>query len=218
MISDVQQNPVSSPAGFWIRVVAALIDGLIFTPAIILLLLDMLWWKSFLLVVIVTIPNLFYKPFMEAYKGATLGKMACGLRVIDGYGNNLSLRAAYMRSLPQLMAVFVGLFGYALLFSDPEFLQARTLLEIAQTRQVENFNVVQNAFSFFVIVDCAAVAFTNRKRALHDFLASSFCVKSTGLQAAGTPIDENAFFCGDCDEEIPPDARFCPHCGARFKE
>ena len=23
--------------------------------------------------------------------------------------------------------------------------------------------------------------------------------------------------CGDCKEEVQPDARFCPHCGVRFK-
>ena len=90
----MMQNQSAPPAGgFWIRVAASFIDGLIFLPMIILLFLDLLWWKSFLLVVVLTIPNLVYKPFMEAFKGATLGKMICGLRVVDPYGDNLSLRA-----------------------------------------------------------------------------------------------------------------------------
>lgn len=216
MTSPMQENFFPPPAGFWIRVAATFIDGLIFMPIVILLVLDLLWWKSYLLVVLLTLPNLFYKPFMEAYKGATLGKMACGLRVVDERGENLSLRAAYMRSLPQLMTVLVGLFAYALLLSNSEFRSAKTLMDLALVRQPSDFNFAQTAVNFFALIDCLFVPFTARKRALHDFLANSYCVQSRAGEAA-VP-DDDAFFCSDCDKEIPRDAKFCPYCGANFKE
>lgn len=211
-------NNIPTPAGFWIRVAAAFIDGLIFMPLFILQFMDLLWWKSFFLILVLSIPTLFYKPLMETYKGATLGKMACGLRVIDEEGNNLTLQAAYMRYLPQLMALFVGLFGYVLLFANPEFIKITSLLELAQFRQPNSSGLVQMAVNCFVLVDGLMVAFTYRKRAIHDMLAHSYCIKVNQSMQIQNTAEDVATYCEKCSKEIPHDVNVCPFCGAIFHE
>jgi uncharacterized RDD family membrane protein YckC len=166
------------PAGFWIRLGAYIIDILVFIPLGILS-----WWntvslKSAALIVLVSMPQLVYKPLMESFCGATLGKMACGLRVIDGRGNRLSVPRAYVRFFLFLLWAGVGLATGLVGFSAPELQPGATRAEAAEAVPLPL--VFLGAVSFivmgFVLIDCVVAGFTPRKRALHDMLAGSFCV------------------------------------------
>ncbi len=86
----------SRPAGFWVRFGAAIIDYLIFIPILILAIWNGFTLKSTPLLILIHLPGLTYKPFMESYFGATLGKMSCGIKVIDDNCNKLSLFRAYI--------------------------------------------------------------------------------------------------------------------------
>jgi uncharacterized RDD family membrane protein YckC len=124
-----------------------------------------------------TVPGLLYKPLMEAYCGATLGKMACGIKVIDGQGKKLSLLNAYARYLPFLAAAVIGLVNQLVLFSLPAFQSAESFTEIAQAQQEKTLlDILGTVVNIFVVIECIVAAFTVRKRALHDMLAESFCV------------------------------------------
>jgi hypothetical protein len=116
------------------------------------------------------------------------------------------------------MALFVGLFGYVLLFADPEFMKATTLLDIIQVRQSNNSSLAQTAVNFFVLIDGLMVSFTYRKRAIHDMLAHSYCVKENMSTQVRTFGEEIATYCEQCNKEIPHDVNVCPHCGAIFHE
>ncbi len=205
------------PAGFWIRFAALFIDGLVLVPTFILLFVDLLWWKSFLVVVLVNVPGLLYKPFMEAYKGATLGKMACGIKVVGDDGGNISLGKAYLRSLPNLAALCVSLVGYALLFANPNFQEATTIMDLISLRQPEELNAASFAVQFFVLADCLIVGLNVEKRAIHDFLAGSWCIYGAAGEASDPIRSDQAFYCSNCDKEISQDATFCPHCGTQFE-
>jgi len=166
----------SSPAGFWIRVVARLVDTLIFIPVIVLAWVNFLSIKSAALLIVIGLPGLIYKPFMESFYRATLGKMACGIRVVDEYGENLSLVAAYLRFLPFLVMAAIGMVSTLILFSSPEFQSASTMLEIGRLQQENPVRVFVKIVSLFVVVDCIVAGFSHRKRALHDMMAGSFCI------------------------------------------
>jgi uncharacterized RDD family membrane protein YckC len=164
------------PAGFWIRAVARVVDNLIFIPLIGLLIYNLLVIKSSLLMFLIAIPDFFYKPLMESYYGATLGKMACGIQVMDAKGQKLSLSVAYMRCIPFLISNVVTLIGALITFSSPGFSFASTLAEIArveETNPVEHFETIIN---LLLLVDCIVAGFTYRKRAVHDMMAGSYCV------------------------------------------
>ncbi len=164
------------PAGFWIRVVAYFIDGLVFIPIIVLSFIIFNSIKSYFLLIVLSIPGLIYKPFMESYYGATLGKMVKRLKVIDERGEKLDLKSAYIRFIPFLLATVVGLLGIYTLFSLPAFKTAPSMLEIGQLQQQNPLKPIETIINLFILVDCIAVAFTYRKRALHDMIAHSFCV------------------------------------------
>ena len=164
------------PAGFWIRVGASIVDWLVFIPFAGLGIWNMFSLRNMAVLIAASAPGFFYKPLMEAFAGATVGKLACGIKVTDGQGKKLSVFTAYIRAFPFLLASAVSLAGQITLFSLPEFQAGASQMEIAQTRGITFLDIVGYITSIFVLVDCVFAAFTYRKRALHDMLAESYCV------------------------------------------
>lgn len=166
----------SRPAGFWIRVGAQIIDSLIFIPIGILAIWNLYSLKSTVVLVLASLPGLIYKPLMESFFGATLGKMACGIRVIDDNGKKLSLFGAYVRFFPFLLLTGVGLAGQLIMFTSSQFQSAESMVEIGQAQQGNFLGPIGTVMNVLVLIECVFAAFTSRKRALHDMLAESFCV------------------------------------------
>lgn len=166
----------SRPAGFWIRVGANIIDGLIFIPIGILSIWNTYSLKSTAVLVLIILPGFIYKPFMESFFGATLGKMSCKIKVIDDNGKKLSLFGAYVRFFPFLLSTGVSLAGQLIVFSSPQFQSATSMMELSVAQQGNFLYLIGLIVSLLVVVECIFAAFTFRKRALHDMLAESFCV------------------------------------------
>ena len=168
------------PAGFLIRVVASFIDNLVFVPLIALGFYALISAKSVFLCFLISLPGLFYKPLMEAFYGATLGKMAVGIRVVDDGGSNLSIAGAYLRFSPFLARSIFDSLSMFWLFSVPEFKSASGFMEVAQVMQQSpsRFSVPGTLLGWFILIDCVTAAFTARKRAIHDMMAQSYCVYS----------------------------------------
>lgn len=145
-------------AGFWLRVVAYAIDGLILTVAFALVYFGLggagdAWplvprvemsllgaWPSLWLLVVL-IPWVYYAAFEASALQATPGKLALGLRVVDEYGQ----RIGFARATGRFFGKFVS--GLAL---DVGYLLA---------------------------------AWTPRKQALHDLMAGCCVVRGTGFRA-----------------------------------
>ena len=166
----------SRPAGFWIRVGASIIDGLIFLPIAGLSFWNYFSLKNTVVLILATVPGLIYKPVMESFYGATLGKMACGIKVIDDNGNKLSLFGAYVRFFPWLVSSGVNLAGQLILFSSEQFQSASSMLELNEAQQANFLGPIGTIVGLLVLIECIFAAFTFRKRALHDMLAESYCV------------------------------------------
>jgi uncharacterized RDD family membrane protein YckC len=179
--AEIEKYP--KPVGFWIRVCALLIDDMIFIPISIISMLNYMLFKNIILFILITLPCFLYKPVMESRYGATLGKMACGIRVIDGIGQKITLEAAYFRFLPFLLISIPGTIQNISLYMSPEFESAKTLKEITQLQQPGPLNTFILLAIFFLLADCIFAAFTYRKRTLHDMLVGSYCVyKQSQLQ------------------------------------
>ena len=166
----------SRPAGFWIRVGAHFIDYLIFIPIGFLSFWNTYSIKSIAVLVLISLPGFFYKPFMESFFGATLGKMSCKIKVIDDNGRKLSLFNAYIRFFPFLLLAGIGLASQLILFSSPQFESIKSWTELGQAQQGNFLAVFSYPAMLLVLIDCIMVAFTFRKRALHDMMAESYCV------------------------------------------
>jgi uncharacterized RDD family membrane protein YckC len=166
----------SRPAGFWVRVGANIIDFLIFIPIGILSYWNMISFKSTVVLVLISLPGLTYKPFMESFFGATLGKMSCKLKVIDDNGKKLSLFNAYIRFFPFLLSAGITLAGSLILFSSPQFESIKSWTQLGQAQKGSFLVVLSYPVDILILIDCVMVGFTFRKRALHDMMAESFCV------------------------------------------
>jgi uncharacterized RDD family membrane protein YckC len=172
-------DPYPDPAGFWIRVVATSIDSCLVHLPLRFLTFLALSIHSLPLAIVVSIPKFIYKPFMESYYGATLGKMACGITVVDGLGEKLTLRAAYLRFLPFLLtgvASWLGIF-WIVSVPDSEFMKVSGFQEISDFMERHPFDPLHNFMLFILTVDCVTAAFARRNRALHDMIAGSFCIR-----------------------------------------
>ncbi len=182
----VQMEPLAAaqtqrPAGFWIRVVATLIDFIVvFVPLQVAFFIAVVHLKSLPLCLLVSIPGFVYKPLMESRYGATVGKMACGLQVIDQQGRRLGIVAAYVRFLPVLAPAVVHLITLVWVFSVPQFQEVSGFLELARLAQQSPFRPLSTILSYVGLIDYLTVAFTNRKRAIHDMIAGSYCVWKVG--------------------------------------
>jgi uncharacterized RDD family membrane protein YckC len=166
----------SRPAGFWIRVGASFIDWLIFIPIGILSIWNTYSLKSTVVLVLISLPGLIYKPFMESFFGATLGKMSCKIKVIDDNGKKLSLFGAYVRFFPFLISTGIALAGQLIVFSSQQFQSATSMTEIGEAQKVNFLSLIGLIVGALVVIECIFAAFTFRKRALHDMLGESFCV------------------------------------------
>jgi len=180
----------SRPAGFWVRLGSHLIDFLVFIPFAILSFWNYFSFKSTTVLVLTSLPGFLYKPFMESFYGATLGKMANGIKVIDDNGSKLSLSDAYLRAVPFLIASAVGLTGQLMLFSSPQFQSATSLVELGQANQGNFLDLVGQIVNLLLVIECVVAAFTFRKRALHDMLAESYCVYK-GPEKLSTEVRES---------------------------
>jgi uncharacterized RDD family membrane protein YckC len=168
--------PAARPAGFWIRVVASIVDGVVFLPVLALSIFGMFYAKNLWLCLLAQIPVLLYKPLMEANYGATLGKMACGIKVMDELGQNPNVARAYLRSSTLLVQVPFNIVHTFWLFSQPAFEAASGFMEISEISRSGPLRLVITILGWLYLIDCVTAAFTNRKRAIHDMIANMYCV------------------------------------------
>ncbi len=98
-------------AGFWIRCGAALIDGLILGLACGLLGLDNATAGVWLLYDAILIGT---------WNGQTLGKRACGIKVISTNGRHPTLGQSFGRALAALLSLLTLCIGYLMVAFDDQ--------------------------------------------------------------------------------------------------
>lgn len=162
---------------FWRRVGAGFIDGLIFLP---LGFIDEFIWSSshlitssLLLVWFILHTTIYsaYSVLMHGYYGQTLGKMACGVKVLNLSENRLTIRQAVMRD-----SVMVSFAVVSIIFEAPNIFQ-----KINPYKQV-TFSFFEWILTFTAIgwflIEVATMLTNKKKRALHDFIAGSVVVRA----------------------------------------
>ena len=163
-------------AGFWIRVAASMIDALVLIPFIALSMYNLYVLKSLTLQIVVTILMMLYKPWLEYEKGATLGKMAVKIHLINNKSDKISLTQSLIRNSPWLLSQTISVFSTVALFMDPNFASATTMMDVGMMQQGGDFSSINLILSLLTLVSCVTVAFTYNKQGLHDMLASTYCV------------------------------------------
>lgn len=128
--TDVAPGAQAVYAGFWLRVAAYLVDAVILTAAYFVLVIAMAFGllaggaqselAESMLVVLgiwllsIAIPWLYVALMESSAKQATLGKMACGIKVTDLAGNRISFGRATGRHFAEWITGFTFLVGYVM--------------------------------------------------------------------------------------------------------
>jgi len=173
---DVDDMPVEY-ATFWQRVAATLVDSAVFLPLIALSFYNLFSMKMFAIDVLISLASIIYKPYLEWQYGATLGKMAVKIKVVNAQMNALTLEQSFVRFSFYFLSYVISIAVSYLMFNDPDFQSATTFLEIGDLQQYGPLSSLSQISSLLIMISVFFVAFDLKKQALHDKLAKTYVIK-----------------------------------------
>lgn len=165
-------------AGFWIRVGASLIDFLVLLPVVGLSIFNMLSIKSMSLMLVLTIAGAIYKPYFEWKKGATIGKSAVGIKVVNMNFEPITLNQALIRYFPWMINYTLALILDFFLFTSPEFGTTTDFVELGMITEGLPFDAINRVYNFVFLILVGSLIFDKFKQGIHDKSAGTFCIKS----------------------------------------
>jgi uncharacterized RDD family membrane protein YckC len=151
------------------RIIAAILDSLIFIPigiGVPIFFFIVGINPGLLGSAIAGLISAFYYILMHYYRGQTLGKMVMKVKVLDDSETPLNFGQAIVRSLPQLLIPM-----FAISFSTAD----RAAYEDSIAFWASLVYVFTILFFFANVLVCLA---SDKKRALHDFLAGTIVVRT----------------------------------------
>jgi len=168
---------------FWRRVAASIIDRIIFLPFAIItsfvilsdsVLLIGLWdqfryWAWIL-----------YSVLLHGYRGQTIGKMACNVKVKDFSHKPLSMKQAVLRDIVPILSTLVFT-CYAISHFDVYYSSARTDGLVPKWIIVAQFMSV-----IWAAAEIITMLTNNKRRAIHDFVAGSVVCREVPLAKKAT--------------------------------
>jgi uncharacterized RDD family membrane protein YckC len=162
---------------FWPRVGASLIDTLVVAPVIFgVMYFNIVSWKSTGLLILANIVVIAYKPFMEYGYGATLGKMALGLRVVDLQLGQPNLNNVLLRNIFHIAGSILSLIVTVIIFNASGFEEISGYMEYAVFSQnFASLQTVNYVTSAVLLIDAIVLIADEKKRSLHDKIGGT-CV------------------------------------------
>jgi uncharacterized RDD family membrane protein YckC len=166
-------------AKFWIRFGAMLIDGLI-TVVIILPVtyFNVIQWKIPWVYILTSLLTIIYKPFMEYQFGATLGKMAMGIKVVGHQFQKVTLKEELRRVsfylVPNIIQQILALNVYfSKQLNDIRHYKDYNNLIVSSNPALYILNII--VFVLFV-ADCITFFSNVQNRSLHDLYAGTYVI------------------------------------------
>jgi uncharacterized RDD family membrane protein YckC len=171
-------NETNEPtyAGFWIRVLASFIDFIVLIPILGLQVFNLIQIKNLAFAIGLLVVQLLYKPLMEYQFGATLGKLALKINVVNEDFEGMTLTQSFVRYAPWLIQHAVGLVNTVLLYTNHEFLAESDFFKMA-TIQEQNIDPLYGYVTgVLLLISCIIVGFNSHKQGLHDKIAKTYCI------------------------------------------
>jgi uncharacterized RDD family membrane protein YckC len=164
---------------FWPRLGATIIDGLILAPLTLgLAYFNVTTWKSTLILVAFSLVGVIYKPFMELNYGATFGKMALNLKVVNLQFDRPNLSEILLRNVFHLAASLLTLLFTLQVYSDPEFESVTGFMEYsAFSQQFVALRVTGMISGLLTLVDGVIMVADERSRSLHDKIGKTYVIQ-----------------------------------------
>ncbi|HUI91384.1 MAG TPA: RDD family protein [Chitinivibrionales bacterium] len=168
--------------GFWRRVVAMIVDGVVLLPVILFnfpLIKFNFNHKTVVPAIITAALIYFFYIFFLTKFGGTPGKLFLGYRIVYKNGGYLSVQSALIRYLPYFLSSVATVLKQMYAFHHiPDGIVYTGINESSKmiTTYAGPMNFIDSFSSFLIFVDCLVIACNKKKRAVHDFLADSYVV------------------------------------------
>ncbi len=176
LLDDIVQVDVRYST-FWQRFLAVLVDGLVLLPFLLIDHYNKITWKSLSLLTVTFLITLLYKPFMEAKYGATLGKMALALTIVDTQYQKAPLRNILLRNVFDLMSRLSTGVITIIAFSNSAFAGANTMQEYNNLANIAGALFVTIFATAIAIIDAIFLIADERRRALHDRIGQTYVIQ-----------------------------------------
>lgn len=167
-------------AGFWLRVGASIMDGLILIPAIGIMYYGLFFIKSLPVAIIGQLAMILYKPILEGKMSATLGKKIVHIKVVDQKGDDINMAQAFTRSVFYLASSAMAFIINISMMVDMDFIEIDGFMESNAYYQLHTnaaLSTINTLLSVLYTVACIVVAFNKKKQGLHDQIAKTYVVK-----------------------------------------
>jgi uncharacterized RDD family membrane protein YckC len=166
-------------AGFWLRFFALLIDGIIIgSISTVVLYLNLGGWKNYWLQLIITLLVAAYKPFCEFSYGATIGKRAMKIKVVNENFEPLSLQNALLRDIFSLVQEAISIFYFSRVFFSASINDVDSFSSYTHVLSSMNFYVATRGLvGILIVVDAIYFLVNSQHRALHDLIGKTFVVQ-----------------------------------------
>jgi uncharacterized RDD family membrane protein YckC len=128
----------------------------------------------------VALIQLLYKPFCEYKYGATIGKRAMKLLVVNKVFTKAGLQEVVVRNIFNIIS---GIFfsGITLIvFNTPAFAAVKSNAEFVQLQnRMFNSNPYLIGYTILLIAEIIFILSDKRRRSLHDRMGGTFVIKQT---------------------------------------
>lgn len=177
-VKEGQQQAVIP--GVWTRLSALAID-IIFLSIVTIPIqyFNITIWKNVPLLLGTSILSVVYKPFFEYSFGATIGKMAMHLTVLNYKHKKAKLSRILLRNVFYLIPNILSSLITFLVFNRPDFSSMHSLLGYFEMMKNSGMFTAFNRTIFLVsIVDGIVALMTKKHRALHDYIGGTIVVQT----------------------------------------
>lgn len=170
-------------ATFWTRVWASLIDLVVIVPIILpLMFYNMTMWKNVFALMLITVIPPTYKIFMEYTYGATWGKMAQRIVVVNYDFEKPSFEAICLRNILGIASGLVTFFSTVYAFSLPGFEDVTGFMAYSNfLNKNAQINTVNNIVSLAFMLDVLMMLSDKQNRTYHDKIGKTYVVKRDSL-------------------------------------
>jgi uncharacterized RDD family membrane protein YckC len=174
-------------SGFWPRLGANLIDGLIFMPySFLLLFINSFNKYAYLFTVI---PNLLFIFWFDVYLpkkyAGTPGKLIVGIKIVKMDSSPIGWRESFLRSSINIVFSIINIITMiiaVLLVDDKIYSNLGWFQKTAYLSSIFKDNTIGILNNVWVWSEVIVLLFNKRKRALHDFIAGTVIIKSEYIE------------------------------------
>jgi len=176
LLIDIEQADLRYST-FWQRFLAIIVDALVLTPFVIADSFNKSGWKSLPLSMAILAVTVVYKPFMEAKYGATLGKMALGLTIINTDYERADLKNVLLRNIIDIVSRLLTGLITVMAFSSADFLNVESFSQYSAVANAVGAVTILYLTSGIGLVDAIVlIADSTKRRALHDRIGQTLVV------------------------------------------